>query len=526
MDVLSHPIGKLYTELSPTGAYLEGLEEFGGQVVIPLEGWRREMLGRTTALMNSWKEPVLDAFRVLLTIEPEYPAPLDTLAELLYGYLIKDAPEKYLKQALSTISKDLPKFIKEIEKRQLTLEERVMVNVSAEYVFGTASIWKTRNLSEGTLKLLDELLGLCKDFANCYGVPELRELDCDSGLGYMKKNANEKRLVRPYYPELTSKCYGYEETPNEIVTKAKRWIEEELDNYRNAIKKLEEIGGEEAVKKEFALPVEEKELVNLVNKVRSVLADIATNYFITFPPHYDVRVTPTPEFLRPLIPSGAASGYNTLTDKPFVLYYTTPGGIDHMVDLVHLTFHEEYGHAVHMMWVSEDAELSIPRKITSTLSLPVSEGIAFHREREILELFTTEENVLKKVLSICGGDKDLFLATLRYHTLKWRIMRYIRAYADPQYNMGWKMFENVIEETTNWTGVPKEMVFAQLFNFLPRPGYAPSYSLAARLVMELQEVALKRGIRRRDFNTWVARAGYIPLPMLKEHLMSKISSST
>ena len=93
-----------------------------------------------------------------------------------------------------------------------------------------------------------------------------------------------------------------------------------------------------------------------------------------------------------MLPTGAASFFDTFTKKPFQLYFLTTDpkrdpakSVSQLIDLL---VHEEYGHCVnHSNSVLRFGGRPVQDRADTTRSCmgPVTEGLSFNREREFLE---------------------------------------------------------------------------------------------------------------------------------------------
>jgi hypothetical protein len=111
-----------------------------------------------------------------------------------------------------------------------------------------------------------------------------------------------------------------------------------------------------------------------------------------------------------------------------------------------LILHEEYGYCVNFSnsataFGAEPSPLSI---LDTALSLPISDGISFHREFEFVNLLKelvkqrnldSEEKMMLEILRGDADDETMVLEN-EYVILTWRIVRFLRAVFDVRVNMG------------------------------------------------------------------------------------------
>jgi uncharacterized protein (DUF885 family) len=190
--------------------------------------------------------------------------------------------------------------------------------------------------------------------------------------------------------------------------------------------------------------------------------------------------------------------------------------------------HEEYGHCVNFMnsYRCFLRPLRITEVLDSSLSTPITEGISFFRELESLETFRRleaagardglESSLIEQVEKVCGFSD--FVDGLEFEVLQWRMVRFLRAVCDSRVNRERQSYPDFIEWAHKKTGLSKKLVFDQTFHFLERPGYAPCYSIFGQRLRELQAKAMKKGISRVEFNTFVASSGFAARTVFEKRL--------
>ena len=93
-----------------------------------------------------------------------------------------------------------------------------------------------------------------------------------------------------------------------------------------------------------------KDLLRVTNAMRKVIQEFVDEDVVRINKKYKTKVIETPSFLTGMLPTGAASFFDTFTKKPFQLYFLTtdpkrdpPKSVSQLIDLL---VHEEYGHCV------------------------------------------------------------------------------------------------------------------------------------------------------------------------------------
>lgn len=514
-EILKNPVVKAWADCSPITAYLSGLSNYVGKVAIETDEWIKERLATIKSLKErGYSYRILDMMALWVEYdEPEFI--VEGIFDTFFGYMVKEGViEDHIISLSTGLRKNLKVLANRFKKQKFTFEHRVLTSMNGIAAKGIISIVKKQIKSEKALTKLEELEKFLDEYIETFGDANVKTPDQKFILEYMEKHEEEEHINRSdIYPKILKDGYGYPYTADEIVALASKALDEDLPTFQRLLQEIKDVLGDPAKELPKKFPVKREKVVDIINEWRNKTRKLAEK-LIEFPEHYDVRVTETPEFLRPLIPSAAVMSYDTLTDKPFILFFATPSDTLNLVDLIQLIFHEEYGHAVNELWVAQNKKLDIVYKLYSTLVLPITEAIAFGREYEFLELLESDNG--KKWLRENFDEPDLFLLASRYLIYHWRIIRYIRAYSDPLINMGKKTITEVVRELSEKTKIDKVAIFSQLINFQGRPGYAPSYFIGASELRKIQKTAAGE-VDIRKFNTIAASAGY---PSLTEWLAS------
>ena len=90
--------------------------------------------------------------------------------------------------------------------------------------------------------------------------------------------------------------------------------------------------------------------MKVTNTMRKVIQEFVDEDVVRINKKYKTKVIETPTYLSGMLPTGAASFFDTFTKKPFQLYFLTtdpkrdpPKSVSQLMDLL---VHEEYGHCV------------------------------------------------------------------------------------------------------------------------------------------------------------------------------------
>jgi hypothetical protein len=246
-------------------------------------------------------------------------------------------------------------------------------------------------------------------------------------------------------------------------------------------------------------------------------------------------VIETPTYLTGMLPTGAASFFDTFTDKPFQLYFLTtdtkrdpPKSVSQLIDLL---VHEEYGHCVNhsnsvLHFGARPSKLEL---MPTLLQGPVTEGLSFNREREFLEASLKLEEKKKKQLSKAErdyvdlldkyGGLKLINAELEFQTRKWRLIRFLRVIGDVRINTNKQSLFDFIDWAHERTGVPRSNVYYQLFPAHEGmfPGYATAYAVVGEEIRSIEE-KIKDEKARVKFSTYLTGVGFPPRSIYRKML--------
>src|SRR2546426_771349 len=245
----------------------------------------------------------------------------------------------------------------------------------------------------------------------------------------------------------------------------------------------------------------------------------------------------TPSYLTGVIPSGAAQFFDTFTKRPFQLFFQTtdpkrdPGkSVSALLDLL---VHEEYGHCVHH---SNSAlgfmgELNPLYLIPGLLSVPITEGLSFNREREFLEAVRRLETTKKKRLANAESDYvelmkkygglELMNLEVEFAVRKWRLVRFLRVVGDVRLNTGKQGLLEFLDWAHEYTGVQRSNIYFQLFPAHEGifPGYATAYAVVGQEIMSIEK-KIKDEKKRVRFSTYLCSIGYPPRSAYRKMLSS------
>ncbi len=523
-------IFSLTKKISPLGAFCSGLKQYAGKVWIPTKENERKALAEIDNLLKKAKKDKIatkylkSMRRGFLFEEPNDP-PGAVMSYLYNHFLIEGFKEKHIRTIADGCSKilDVKKYLL---KKDWPAEIKILTVLSCDGCFGVIATAKNNVKKESTKKKLDVLTEKVKEWRKAVEVGKIKKGDFTEVYPLLKKYGRGFRREK-IYPKLLKDYYDYPESAKDIEAKATGWLETELPKFKAICAKLSsELNCkntvpdiDKAIKKKYNVPL--NKLIKTIVDTRKLLQDFAEEKLVRITPKYDVRVIETPKYLVPFMPSGAMSCFNSLT-KPFCVYFATTdkrgSPNDCLPEIFQLTIHEEHGHCVNFMnsYTGFMGKLRLLEILGSSLDIPITEGLSFHREIELLETFRHLEHDYmpskeeKNIISFINKYSDLetFNDSMEFVVRKWRVGRFLRAISDSRVNSGKQKYAVFVEWAHKKTGLPKKRIFDLTFSFFENPGYSPNYSIVGQRFGELQRKAMSKGISRIDFNTFVASKGF------------------
>jgi hypothetical protein len=536
-------IFELWKELNPSGAFTAGLPDYAGKLFVPTEGNVKRMIERIAELKthaeDTMQEKFLQCFETELHFEEPYMA-LENILWTFYGHLVKEGIK--VEHLLSLTSH--AKKVLEVSKERLT-EKEWPIEIRAITCYGGNSLLdiletiRNETVNKRLREELHRLKGAVEDYVKAFYVEGVKEGSFKEVFPILEREGGDIGR-KEIYPKLLRDVYDYPETANEIESKALRWLRGELPRLMEITEKLAGIYGIEAkvesVSDEITKRrnVEKSRVVEFVSNMREKLQKVVEGHLVRITPTYDTRVVETPSYLVSLITTAATSWFDTLTEKPFNVFFITTdpkrsapaSAPDLILDIVH----EEYGHCINHS-NSATSFAAKPRFIElldAAVGGQISEAISFFREVEFIsllkqlarkkeeELARDEEELLDALKAIV--DLDTLILENEFVVMEWRILRFLRAIGDVRINMGKQSATEFIIWAHEQTGLSKKMLYNEVFTFQDSPGYLPCYCMAGEELRRIQSLAVEKGKSVVDFNTYVSSMGYTPRTVYEKRL--------
>ena len=531
MGPIEKEIFEVWKEAYPSVAYIYGLEEFAGKILVPskknLASLKKQIRSLSKKTTDKGHLKFLDSCYVDLDFYEPYMPP-STATNAFFYHLVKEGIRvEHMKSLASLTCEALKQAGAWLAIKNWPIEVRILVKQKTDGLIGIVNIIKGDTADVSLKQALGKVIRAADNYAKSFPVEGIKEGDFTEVFPILQKHGGDIGH-RKMYPKILKEQYDYPETTDEIEEKALKWMKIWQPKLDETTEKLAQKYGippdvqkveEEMVKRRN---VPKAQTLEFVRNLRTTAQKVFNKHVVRITPKYDTRVIETPPYLVNFVTSGAASPLNCATDKPFNLFFVTTdekrSPATSVPDLMQLILHEEYGHCVNFSnsataFGAKPSPLSI---LDTALCLPISDGIAFYRELEfvnLLEAMVKRDDLdsdEKRLLEILRGDADDETMVLEneYVMLTWRMMRFLRAVFDVRVNMGKQTIAEFIKWGSKETGLSEKKIYDQTFMFLATVGYAPCYSMAGEALRELQELAVKNGKTAIDFNTYASSLGF------------------
>lgn len=544
MQELENEIFEVWKMLDPSDAYLQGLDEYAGKMFVPTKENQELVFGKIDTILGRIQDETTQKFLNSLKATLKYREPPQDISNVIwtfFGHLVKEGinPEhvsKLLDQTKDVLSESEETY----NFDELPLELKIISLNNCNGLKGILNVIKEDTVDQSLRGRIDEIITRIDDYKKNFVVEGIEQGDFSEVFPILKEHSKGDLGRKGHYPQLIKDLYDYYETPDEIEKKALTWLENELPDFQETAKKLAEIYGSESstdvidkeVMKHRSIP--KSELLDFILSFRDSAQRVVERQLVRINPNYSTKVMETPNYLVSLIPTAAMTMFDSLTDKPFNIFFVTTdekrSPSTSLPSVFQMIVHEEYGHCVNF---SNSAlgfawKPSLVENLNSPLHYPISEGISFHRELEsqyLLEALASKpkgessQDELRLLSELeKHGDLKTQLLEFKFVLLKWRITRFLRAIGDVRINMNKQSVTEFVEWASEKTGLSKKTIYDQIFIFIENPGYAPCYSIAGMALKSIQDEARSKGKDILEFNTIVSSLGFPPRSIFEERL--------
>jgi hypothetical protein len=540
---LDNQIMELVKEITPSGAYLMGFNDYAGKLFIASGANISSALKKVRTLRAKAKtdlqKKILDSLETTLMFDEPQPV-LDDIVGTIFAHLAKEGiNEAHMLSLLGYAMKDVDASRARYSKKKIPVAVKALTLYRLDGVLDILDTVKGESSNPEVKKACDSLKRKVSDYVKLFELkgwgkgefPNVERIFREEGFDLGRKR---------FYSRALKNGFDYGETPEELEKKAIGWIDEELPQLRRVTlalakefncKPTPEVVEGKIIERNALDP---KKLVALTIGIRKVIQKLVDEDVTRINPRYDTRVIETPSYLTGTMPTGAAQFFDTYTKKPFqVFFQTTDPKRDpdkSVAALINLLVHEEYGHCVHhsnsaLEFVMELPILQVmPAPMTSA---PITEGLSFNRELEFFQIskgletkrhLTPTEKAYVELMAKYGGLKQVNLE-LEFMTRRWRIVRFLRVVGDVWVNTGRRTLLEFVDWGHQYTGVPRSSIYFQLFpahegSF---PGYATSYAVVGQEIRD-EERKIKDPKKRVKFSTYLCSIGFPPRSIYRKML--------
>ncbi|QQG48634.1 MAG: hypothetical protein HY247_07845 [archaeon] len=542
-DQLDSQILDFVKEVSPSGAYLMGFNDYAGKFFVPSDANLGAAIRKCKRLRSKAKteiqRKVLDSIETNLRFDEPQPV-LDEIVSAIFAHLVKEGiNDEHMAPLLDLQMKAVEVSMKRYSKKKVTAAVKALALYRLDGLLDILNTVKGETKSPRVRAACDALKARVSDYV------ELFKLE-----GFGKGEfANVEKVFRregfdlgrqKFYPDALKKGYDYHESPEELEKKAIGWLDEELPKFRRVSERLAKKFGCRPVPEEVEeringrMKLDPKKLVRTTLDMRKVVQRMVNEDVTGINPKYNTKVVETPSYLTGTIPTGAAQFFDTFTKRPFQYFFqTTDPKRDpdrSVAALIDLLVHEEYGHCVHhsnsaVGFVGKVPLLQMMPAVQT--GAPITEGLSFNREIEFFEAskaletkerLTPAEKAYAKLMERYGGLKQVNLE-FEFMTRRWRITRFLRVVGDVRVNTGKQGLLEFVDWAHKYTGLPRSSVYFQLFPAHEGlfPGYATCYAVVGQEIRAMER-KIKDQRKRVKFSTYLCSIGFPPRSIYRKML--------
>ena len=559
MTPLEKEVFELVKEISPQSLYRMGLEDLGDKVFIMTRKNIENALIRARYLRDRCSKEDLLTRKFIESLETVFEsdepnADIGSVPDALSVHLIKEGVNvEHYRGLLDRLIESIDASIERFEGRTFTAAIKILTQYQVIGAYEVIDVIEKETKDPELLEKIGKLRKKIESFSKIFHVEGFTDGNFEQVMDLLKKNGPHLGRER-FYPRALKYGFDYSETPAQLERKALSWIEEDLPKFKASTRSLAKVlqckaDPEEVNQKLRSKPgVRPEEALKTTIRIRPVVQALVAETIVGFNPRYDATVVETPSYLTPILPTGAAQDFDSLTDHPSQRFYITtdpkrapPGGF---ADLVNLLVHEEYGHCLHFSNTATHyaANAGIVELLPSLHGGATSEGLAFQRELEFLEElqrlqkkkrseWTNAEREYIELTREFGGFAQT-LVEMEFITYKQRIIRFLRVVGDVRINSGKQDLLKFLEWAEKKTGLSRRTVFFQIFPAHEGifPGYATCYAVVGQEIRSIQRPFRKDPEKMVKFNGYASSMGYparsIYSKRLKEYAKSLVADKS
>jgi len=539
---------KAWAGSNPRLAYVAGLDAYGGKLLVPTDSAVANATKRLRAVEAKSATPsqraVLRSARLHLEWEEPFLPVLEAMWAL-YAHHLRGAPGPRF-AALAGDTASLLRVSRErMRKKAWSIEVRIHTTLAVRGLHTLALSLRRTAKNRATQAALGDIAAAATDYGTTFALPGIETGSLQEAEPLLRDRDPLQR--KALYPRMLRDFYAFPASADELERFGHLFLTQELGFLKDATRALADAykcePTPERVKAEMGRRVTTtgKEGFARARLLRAAMAKFYRHNVVRVTPTYHTEMVPTPAYFEPLFPTAGVTSHGNLRTPRNLFFYTTnseyapPWGLAEVVQTI---AHEEYGHGVcfsNSLTEFVDEKVELADKLPTSLELPVSDAVAFNREREFTQLFEeliSSRNGHKGAKEFLAAldkhvkDRDLFLLENRFETALWRVVRGLRVVGDVRINMGKSGALDFVDWGAKETGLSRKMVWDQVFTFQDTPGYAPAYAYMGERLRALENEALEDGLSRVDFNTQACSVGWAPWPQYENRLRNWVGLMT
>jgi hypothetical protein len=542
-DPLDAQIMDFVKEVSPSGAYLMGFNDYAGKLFIASQQNVNAALKKVRSLRskakNELQRKLLDSLETNLLFDEPQPV-LDDIVGAIFAHLVKEGiNDAHMLSLLNYAVKDVEACTTRYSNRDIPVAVKALTLYRLDGALEILDTVKGETKNLKVKEACDVLKAKVSEYVKLFDLEGWGKGEFPNAERVFKEKGFDLGRQK-FYPVALRKGYDYVETPEELEHSAIAWIDEELPRFKKATDRLAKKFGCKPTPEDVEAKINErnhldpKKLVEVTLGIRRVVQRLVNAEVNGINPKYNTKVIETPPYLTGVIPTGAAQFFDTFTKKPFQYFFqTTDPKRDpdkSVASILNLLIHEEYGHCVHHSNSAVGFVGKIPILQTmpaAPTGAPITEGLSFNREIEFFELskslekkgrLTPTEKAYVKLMDKFGGLKQINLE-LEFMTRRWRIVRFLRVVGDVWVNTGKKTLLEFVDWAHERTGIPRSSVYFQLFPAHEGlfPGYATCYAVVGQEIRAIER-KIKDPKKKVKFSTYLCSIGFPPRSMYRKML--------
>jgi len=217
----------------------------------------------------------------------------------------------------------------------------------------------------------------------------------------------------------------------------------------------------------------------------------------------NIKFLETPEYLKPIISTGAAYTFNRLKSNSECIVFIDFDKRISPAKIMLVLFHEVFGHILHFKLIDKYCSSHF-KKISYLSRFPLTEGFALLAEDYLLEIMAkekTQKDFEKNLGKGFSGRKTFLILKNLY--FKSRLLRYLRYIFEYEVYCQNKSPRETIEDLSETFKFDREFLEEDLLSFLVTPGYASCYIGGYKILKKLgnyENFSFRKHLGKKGFD--------------------------